>query len=231
MIGPVTSQDDKNGKYKPPVQAGRASRGHGEAQRLRIHFGAGARPGAWTGPHTRSVCVARSGHARLDERRPLLYSSRRTWRGDACRHCRESRCLEQPCFCSGRLRGRMGRGAGLRRLGGQGHHQGRSARSAAAGVPRHAGHARHDRVFRAARSGQAEGRRHRGGLGSCWCGGHGRRPGGKDQGMPCGGHCRRTRQVPLDYRRARFRRGHRLQVQGREQGAARALSQGHRRVF
>ena len=120
--------------------------------------------------------------------------------------------LEQPELRRRRLRGRLGRGAGLRGLGRQGHHQGRSAPRAAAGVPRHARHAGHDGVFRVARRRQAEGGRNGRGLRRGRRGGHRRRAGREDQGLPRGRHCRRPGQVPLARRRARLRRGDRLQV-------------------
>ena len=161
--------------------------------------------------------LARSGDARLDERRASR-TSRRCGIGEVMRAGGVGEVLESrhPGFTKGDHVYGTRRHPGVCDRRRQGPDASRLAARAAAGVSRHARHAGHDRVLRPARSRQAaagpDGRRLRRGR----RGRHGGRADREDQRLPRRRHRRRSREVRLHRARARLRRRDRLQVGGRE---------------
>ena len=142
-----------------------------------------------------ALYFARCRQPGLDAWRDLSRGGRGQHRDGRRRHCR-SGVVESAGSGAGRHRVRRHRLAGICRGAGQASEQDAEGRADDASAQR-LRHRRADRLFRAARCRQAEGRRDRGGFGRRRLGRIDRRPDRQDQGLPCGRHRRRQGQVPL----------------------------------
>ena len=180
-------------------------------------------------PRQGRVHLARSRHARLDERRQVLCRPGRPRRRHARLRGRHRRGLQQPGLQARRRRAGPVRRAALRHLQRQGRGQGRHHAGAAAALGRRPRHAGLDRLLRPARGRPAQGRRDGRGVGRLRRGRLGGRPDRQDQGLPRGRHRRRARQVPLRHGGARLRCLRRLQGRQPGRGPQGRRAQGHRR--
>ena len=203
------------------MAAGAEADGNGGSVRFRIPRGAGSRTEGRPGPRAgRSTSPSIRRCARFSTIVPAM--SRRSPIGEVMRAGAIGQVVESrsEAFAAGDLvHGRL-RLAGLRALrwrpadGGQG-----LRKLPVADIPGCARRHRSDGLLRAARSGQSQGWRHRGGLR------RGRRdrivsgPDCQNSWLPHHRHRRRSREVPLGDQRARRRRGNRLQERGRRRAA------------
>ena len=194
------------------------------------------RPGAGAGrrrvPRQDRVHLARSGHARLDERGPNP-TCRRSRIGEVMRGYAAGivETSNNPAFKPGdAVQGLFGvqTVCDLQR---RARRQGRHQPGAAAALDRRPRHAGLDGLFRPARGGPAQGRRDRGRVGGVGRGRLRGRPDRQDQGLPRGRHRRRARQMPLRHAGARLRRLRRLQGRQPRRRAEGRLPEGHRRQF
>ncbi|KAF1858298.1 hypothetical protein Lal_00014799 [Lupinus albus] len=220
---------------EPPIPPRRPPRRYAEGCRLAADRRTPASATGRRGARARAVPVARSGHARLDERRQILHPARRHRRGDARGRGRHRRGVE--LAPRGRRRSsvrHLRRAAVLdgtrRRESGRGHED-RSGPRPAAGVAERAGHARHDGLFRPDRHRPAAGRRDGRGVGGGGCGRRDGGPGREAARMPRRRHCRWPGQMPLRRRGARVRRLHRLQGRPGGRGAEGTLPARRGRLF
>ncbi len=171
--------------------------------RIEDYARADARCGRGAAAH--HLAVARSLYARAHERRSVLCGAGADRRRDGRRHGQRGDRLEQSRFCQGRHRAvarRLADPCDFRR---QGPRQDRSEARADLDRGGRARHARHDRLYRAARHRQAAGGRNRGGGGGVRRRRLGGRPDREDQGRARGRHRRRQGQMRLRQKRTRLR--------------------------
>ncbi len=187
--------------------------------------GAARRRGAGADPHA----VARSRQPRLDDGQDLSRCAGAGPGDERLRHRRGGRVQDGRAQGRRYRRGRLGL-AGLRRGAGTASCQAHDA--SAAGTPdRAAQRHRAHRLFRPARSGPAQARRHGAGLGRCRRGGNDGRPDRQARRLSRRRHGGRAGQVRLAHARARFRCGGRLQGRRRAPCAGGSLPERHRRLF
>ena len=176
-------------------------------------------PEARRGPRPERVAVARSVHARPDERREVLRRAGADRRGDGRPDRRQRDRVARPGLCSRRQGADAARLAALRRRESLGAPQDRCAARARLVLPRRPRDARHHGVVRPVRHRPAQSRRDARRFRGVGRGRERRRPAREDRRLPRRRHRGRPREVRLRRHRARLRRVHRLQG-GRSAGGA-----------